>query len=572
MKLKKDFASALALITAVSSLSATAVCTAEASGADDNTVKIMSLGDSITDGYWTAGGYRKYLCNELWQAGYTNVDFVGPKGSDSATFNYNGETVSYDDNYAGYSGYAIQYMTGTETRQGILETIQEGDTIAKYDPDVVLLQIGTNDVLSNYNDGITDRLENLVNVILEDMTDPEDVVYVSTIPDIDVLTVYDWFWSYGSLYYSSSKDEFVGMIQNYIDTYNESIYNLVLKMQGEGKPVKFADINSVVDYKTDLYDGVHPNEQGYEKMGKYWSGVLDSYFKGDGNVAPKPVKPEVTTEKTTAATITTTTTTTQKAATTSTTTTATTSATTAETTTSVKFEPAVPDSGDDIHLTDFKIGETYDLTPYANSGVSSISFVFSGSMQYGISGCVALGNWSMQKDYNQNDIVDGVLTVELDKVYNDVVLHKWFGDAEISDVILHCGTKSTAATTTTTTATAKPTTTTTTSTTTPTTTTTPDENSAEKITLDDVKCGETYSLTNYNPDEIKEIVIKLKGDVGYGFGGKFVFGLWAEQMDYGAGELTDDNTIIFKVKSPQDSFTIYNYWGNMELENVTLVY
>ena len=56
-----------------------------------------------------------------------------------------------------------------------------------------MLQIGTNDILSNYNEGIIDRLENLVNVILEDMNDSDDVVFVSTIPYMDVLMVYDWF-------------------------------------------------------------------------------------------------------------------------------------------------------------------------------------------------------------------------------------------------------------------------------------------------------------------------------------------------------------------------------------------
>ena len=126
---------------------------------DSSDVRIMALGDSITDGYWTSGGYRKYLYHELEEKGYTNIDMVGPKGGDSESFNYHGNYVTYDGNYAGYSGYAIQYITGTETRQGILETIN-GDygngknMIEAYDPDVVLLQIGTNDILSNYNDGI----------------------------------------------------------------------------------------------------------------------------------------------------------------------------------------------------------------------------------------------------------------------------------------------------------------------------------------------------------------------------------------------------------------------------------
>ena len=99
------------------------VSAAQQSAPVSSDVKIMALGDSITDGYWTGGGYRKYLYHELEEMGYSNIDMVGPKGSNSESFQYQGQTVAYDGNYAGYSGYAIQYITGTETRQGILETI-----------------------------------------------------------------------------------------------------------------------------------------------------------------------------------------------------------------------------------------------------------------------------------------------------------------------------------------------------------------------------------------------------------------------------------------------------------------
>lgn len=321
---------------------------AEETGTNSD-VKIMSLGDSITDGYWTAGGYRKYLYHELELKGYDNIDMVGMKGSDSATFNYNGETFTYDDNYSGYSGYAIQYMTGTETRQGILETIQETDMINVCKPDIILLQIGTNDILSNYNDGITDRLENLVDTILSDMEE-NSVIYVSTIPDIDVEKVSDWFWSYGEIKWNNTTEDFAKIIQEYINSYNESIYNLTEKMQSEGKPVKFADIHSVVDYQEDLYDGVHPNEQGYEKMGKYWSEVVDSEIKGQNPPATE--------------TTTTTTTTTSTTSTAITTTTAVTTTEIAETT-ETATEPVIPEKkysiSDAVKLSDYLLGK-YELT------------------------------------------------------------------------------------------------------------------------------------------------------------------------------------------------------------------
>ena len=604
---KKGLAALLAAVTGLSSLAVGTVSAAPAAAGDTEAVKILSLGDSITDGYWTSGAYRKYMYHDLEQMGY-NIDMVGPKGSNSNTFTYNGQTVSYDDNNAGYSGYAIQEMTTKEHRSGILETIQSTNMIATYQPDVVLLQIGTNDVLSNYNDGITDRLENLVNVILQDL-DSDSTVFVSTIPDIDAITVSSWLWGYGYFGTDEEKQQLMEIVTGYIDTYNTSIYNLVLKMQSEGKNVQFADINSVVDYQTDLHDGVHPNEAGYENMGNYWAGLLNDFFQNHGT-NPKPVTTTTTTQPavttTTTTTTTTKTTTTQPATTKPTTTTSTTKATT--TTTAV----TVPDGATEIHLTGVKKGESYSLANYPDA--TAISFTFSGNLQY-IGGAFVLGNWTKNQSYNANDLNGNTLTFPIDMTdikQKTFTFFRWNGgdDIQIEDVTLYCGTAPATTTkvttttakptttTTTTTTTAKPTTTTTTTTTTakPTTTTTTTTTTAKptttttkattttakvttttashakKVVLTDVQYDKTYSLEDYHPSDIKEIVLQLDGEVGYGFGGKLALGGWAVQMDYGVADMKDDKTITFKITDPQDVMTVYGYWGNMKLKSVTLVY
>ena len=650
---KKGLAALLAAVTGLSSLAVGTVSAAPAAAEDTEAVKILSLGDSITDGYWTSGAYRKYMYHDLEQMGY-NIDMVGPKGSNSNTFTYNGQTVSYDDNNAGYSGYAIQEMTTKEHRSGILETIQGTwyngqNMIAAYQPDIVLLQIGTNDILSNYNDGITDRLENLVNVILQDL-DSDSTVFVSTIPDIDAYTRADWLGSYGINAWGSTqeeKDQLMETVTGCIDTYNTSIYNLVLKMQSEGKNVQFADINSVVDYQTDLHDGVHPNEAGYENMGNYWAGLLNDFFQNHGT-NPKPVTTTTTTQPAVTTTTTTTTTakttTTQPATTKPTTTTSTTKATT--TTTAV----TVPAGATAIHLTDVKKGESYSLANYPDA--TAISFTLSGNLQHLI-GAFVLGNWTKNQPYNESNLNGNTLTFPIDMTDIEQKTFTFFrwndgDDVQLEDVTLYCGTApatttkvttttakpttttttttttakpTTTTTTTTTTAkptttttttttTAKPTTTTTTTTTTakPTTTTTTTTTTAKptttttttttakptttttkattttakvtttttsdekKVVLTDVKYGSAYSLADYHPSDIKEIVLQLDGETGYGFGGKLVLGSWAVQMDYGAADMKDDKTITFKITNPQDTMTVFGYWGNMKLKSVTLVY
>lgn len=78
-KMKKGLAAFLAAATGLSSLALGTVSAVPVSATDANSVKILSLGDSITDGYWTSGVYRKYMYHELEQMGY-NIDMVGAKG------------------------------------------------------------------------------------------------------------------------------------------------------------------------------------------------------------------------------------------------------------------------------------------------------------------------------------------------------------------------------------------------------------------------------------------------------------------------------------------------------------
>lgn len=262
MKHMGKFLSVSAALTLVLSGSPALPADAAANG----TVKIMPLGDSITYGMADGGGYRKFLWQDLKQMGYDNIDFVGPEGQNSASFTYQGQTLTYDDNHAGYSGYTITDLPGGWFGQlhGILEKMQEGDYITKYAPDIILLQIGTNDVSNGHLDGSEERLHTLLDYLREKM--PADgTIFLSTIPELG-----NTGWG--------------GDNSANIAAYNQ----LVKKVAGEysSKNVVFADIHSVIDASSDLADGVHPNAGGYEKMGKYWAEQLDGYLGGGG--IPQP--------------------------------------------------------------------------------------------------------------------------------------------------------------------------------------------------------------------------------------------------------------------------------------------
>lgn len=277
--MKRKILSLISAVTMAFTLVPT-VAVAEEETTTKETLKIMPIGDSITHGYQSSGGYRKYFYHFL--ADDYDIDMVGPNCDYPDTFTWLKEEVTYDTEHCGYSGYAIQYMDETETRQGILETLQEGNYLQTYDPDIIMLQIGTNDILSAYNEGITDRLENLINYI-SDNTRDDTVIFVSTIPHIDAVKVFEWCWAYGDEKFSNTPEDFNVIINNYVDKYNESIPVLVDKLQDEGKNVEFADIYSVFEEKgltTDEYleDGVHPNEKGYTRIGINWADTIFRYL------------------------------------------------------------------------------------------------------------------------------------------------------------------------------------------------------------------------------------------------------------------------------------------------------
>jgi len=97
-----------------------------------NPVKIMPIGDSITsgEGIPSYGGYRNFLGALLEDDG-VSFDFVGSQKS--------GEGLADPDN-EGHPGWRISNLREAIASDGWLET---------YQPDVILLHIGSNETHPN---------------------------------------------------------------------------------------------------------------------------------------------------------------------------------------------------------------------------------------------------------------------------------------------------------------------------------------------------------------------------------------------------------------------------------------
>lgn len=274
--------------------------------AEDDAVKIMCIGDSITDGYTYeyTGSYRKFIYHNLTEKGY-NIDMVGSKGDGwipTYTDSETGESWEFDNDNTGYSGYSIINYSG---RSGIYETLQSTGCLASEAPDIVTLQIGTNDIIDNHEiDMAGERLEILVDYILENIPE-SSTLFISPVPPLDPnrSDVYDWFGNYRhssdwSEQYNDNETEMNVNIA--VMKYNTQVMALAEKKKQEGKNVVFSEAAfEITDVKTQLFDGVHPNNTGYKAIGDYWSEILDNYLSGP-EINP-PVSETTTTTATTAA-------------------------------------------------------------------------------------------------------------------------------------------------------------------------------------------------------------------------------------------------------------------------------
>lgn len=437
-KTKKTMAGLLAATVLLGATLVLQAVQVEPVSAASDPVKIIAMGDSITHGYINGdNGYRKYFCYGLQQNGITNFDMVGPNNnwSDSATYDWNGTTITYDPAHAGYSGYAIQKIG---SRQGLQETIFDttyvngdvsGNMMEAYQPDVIMLQIGTNDVLDAQLTGIGDRLEELVDKLIPYVSGDGQVLYLASIPNIDAIERYDWLgayeWTYG-VSYKSDPEKFVATVQAAVDDYNTIVKNLVAKKQAEGAHIEFSDINSTIDISAgDLKDGVHPSEQGYAKMGQYWSNLLtETYFHGTVTPTTTPTATTTTTTETT---------------TTTTGTTTATDSTPVETTTSVQItttQPQTNPSGDAAFtLTDVDFNIDIYLQPYSN--ITSIDVIFSAADGASYNGSVTFDGWNEATSFTSTDLKNQMLTVTPSKEYGKMTVRKYFGDVTLEKVIVH---------------------------------------------------------------------------------------------------------------------------------------
>jgi lysophospholipase L1-like esterase len=216
--------------------------------------KIMAIGESTTA---DPSSYRKKFY-ELATAEGLSIDMVGP----------NSGGTGYDADNAGYYGKTCLDLTN------FLQSFYKN-----YSPEIVILLVGTNDCGWNYRiyPNITpiDALSILIDSIC--VKYPDALIFVSSIPPMldNAFTGPDQTPS--------------GVAQANGVTYNNAMQGMINTKIASGEKVHFIDARGLLNATDILSDGIHPNQNGYNKLGVLYYNTIKPYILKTIKVYPNPV-------------------------------------------------------------------------------------------------------------------------------------------------------------------------------------------------------------------------------------------------------------------------------------------
>lgn len=207
-------------------------------------VRIMPLGDSITYGVGSSAldSYRGALFWRLAQAG-VRADYVGSMRSG----------VSPDQDNEGHKGWTIAQLSA-----------RVDDWLATYQPDVILLHIGTNDMVRGNQDAATD-LDALLDKIAADRPDAQ--VFVAKIVGL------------------GDYDDVAAQ------RYRTYFFNAAIPGIVASKGPNFHVVDDSRMHGIDMWNREHPNDYGYQKMAWNWYRALEPVLNPGGPAWPAADNP-----------------------------------------------------------------------------------------------------------------------------------------------------------------------------------------------------------------------------------------------------------------------------------------
>ncbi len=221
----------------------------------NNPVKIMCIGDSITDDCEINGAWRQYLQPLLDNSGYP-FTFVGRNHSSvngaftkTAHEGFCGAVIAPP----GVTTQVYQYAGTNVDLQFIVP-----DSLAANTPDIILLLIGANDIGRGRDPGT---------VASNDMPHLLDTIF-SLDPHVNIICAKITSLTGGNI---AGITPPYGTYSGNVYKYNAYLQNVVNQRRAQGQKVWLADMFSVVN-PTNMFnsDHVHPNATGLQAVAQEW--------------------------------------------------------------------------------------------------------------------------------------------------------------------------------------------------------------------------------------------------------------------------------------------------------------
>ncbi len=221
------------------------------------TVRVLPLGDSITNGWGAQQSYRYALWKKVLDAG-GSTDFIGTlnsvDGGNPVWPDHLGR--NFDRDHEGHSGWTAGQIAGSLP-----------SWLAAYFPDLGLIQLGTNDGIGSGADGVTSALNGLsANVQRLRERNPDVKIFVAKLIPIDTEHP-GWTGGPGR-----------SALSGHVTTLNGRLDAWAAALTTARSPIRVVDQSAGFNARTDTFDGLHPNAGGEEKMAQRWWDAIRGDF------------------------------------------------------------------------------------------------------------------------------------------------------------------------------------------------------------------------------------------------------------------------------------------------------
>lgn len=203
-------------------------------------LRIMPLGDSITEAFSGWASYRYFLWRMLNDEAGLNVDFVGSK---RGVRNGSPKYSNFDQDHQGHWDW---------TTDRVLRNLDPW--VQAHTPDLVLLHLGSNDLFRDH--GVESTLSEIEQII---------GIFRKHNPNVGILL---------------AQIIPSGRIPGTIQDFNSKIPVLAERLSQPNSPVIVVDQWTQFWVRSDTRDGVHPSESGETKIAqRFFNGITEYLSK-----------------------------------------------------------------------------------------------------------------------------------------------------------------------------------------------------------------------------------------------------------------------------------------------------